>query len=81
MAEISNELIYKLMLDIQSEQKAMRADMQAGDDAIRAELATLNETVRALAKSNVSIQRDISTLKDRVTILTVAVDEGPHTHA
>jgi len=84
MAEVTNELIYKLMLDIQAEQKATRADMQAmqaGQEAIRDELATLNDTARALAKSNVSIRREISELKDRMTILSVAVEDGPHTHA
>jgi hypothetical protein len=44
----------------------------AGQDAIRAELASLNETVRSLARSQVSMQRDIATLKDRVIVLTAA---------
>jgi predicted nucleic acid-binding Zn-ribbon protein len=84
MVEVTNELIYKLMLEMQAEQKAMRGDMQtlqAGQEAVRDELANLNDTTRALAKSNVSIRREISELKDRMTILSVAVDEGPHTHA
>jgi predicted nucleic acid-binding Zn-ribbon protein len=84
MVEVTNELIYKLMLEMQAEQKAMRGDiqtLQAGQEAVRDELANLNDTTRALAKSNVSIRREISELKDRMTILSVAVDEGPHTHA
>jgi hypothetical protein len=52
----------------------------SGQDAIRAELAALNETVRSLARSQVSMQRDIHTLKDRVTVLSVAVDEHPPAH-
>jgi hypothetical protein len=52
----------------------------AGQDAIRAELASLNETVRSLARSQVSMQRDIATLKDRVIVLTAAVDEHPPAH-
>jgi hypothetical protein len=51
----------------------------AGQDAIRAELATLNETVRSLARSQVSMQRDIATLKGRVIVLIAAVDEPPRT--
>jgi hypothetical protein len=51
-----------------------------GQDAIRAELASLNETIRAMARSQVTMQRDIATLKDRVTILTAAVDEHPPVH-
>jgi hypothetical protein len=47
----------------------------AGQDTIRAELTSLNETVRSLARSQVSMQRDIATLKDRVIVLTAAVDE------
>ena len=84
MVEVNNELIYKLMLEIQAEQKAIRADiqtLQAGQEAIRDELANINDTTRALPKSNVSIRQEISELKDRMTILSVAVDEGPHTHA
>ncbi len=52
----------------------------AGQEAIRAELASLNETVRSLARSQVAMQRDITTLKDRITILTAAVDEHPPAH-
>jgi hypothetical protein len=52
----------------------------AGQDAIRAELANLNETVRSLARSQVAMQRDIATLKDRVIVLTAAVDEHPPAH-
>lgn len=51
-----------------------------GQDAMRAELATLNETVRAIARSQVSMQRDLKALNDRVTVLTVAVDEHPPAH-
>jgi hypothetical protein len=58
----------------------LRDEMQAGFASIRAELATLNDTVRSLAKSNVSIQREISRLNDRVTILTVAIDDHPPAH-
>jgi hypothetical protein len=49
-------------------------------DGILAELATLNETVRAMARSQVTMQRDIATLKDRVVILTAAIDEHPPAH-
>jgi hypothetical protein len=51
-----------------------------GQDAIRAELASLNETVRTLARSQVTMQRDIATLKDRVIILTAAIDDNPPAH-
>lgn len=76
MVEVSNELIYTLMLEIQREVAATHADQQA----IRDELANLNDTVRSLARSNVSIKRDVATLRDSVTILTVAVDEHPPAH-
>jgi hypothetical protein len=64
------------MLEIQREQNALHA----GQEAIRDELASLNDTVRAMARSQVTIQRDIASLKDRVIILTAAVDEHPSTH-
>jgi hypothetical protein len=58
----------------------LREDMQAGFGAIHAELATLNESVRSLSRSNVTIQRDLTQLKDRVIILTTAIDEHPPSH-
>jgi prefoldin subunit 5 len=69
MVEVSLEMVLKRVEDV-----------LAGQDAIRAELASLNETVRSLARSQVTMQRDIATLKDRVTILTAAVDEHPPAH-
>jgi len=59
----------------------LREDMQAGFAAIHGELATLNESVRSLSRSNVTIQRDLAQLKDRVVILTTAIDEHPPSHA
>jgi len=70
MGDISLEMIWKRLEDLQ-------ADIRA----VRDELAILNETVRSLARSNVTIQRDLKTLKDHVNILSAAVDEHPPTHA
>jgi hypothetical protein len=61
MAEPDNIVLEQLAL--------LREDMQAGFAAIHAKLATLNESVRSLSRSNVTIQRDITALKDRVIIL------------
>jgi hypothetical protein len=69
MGEVNLEIVLKRVEDV-----------LAGQDAIRAELAALNETVRSLARSNVSIQRDVAALKDRMNILAVAVDEHPPAH-
>jgi predicted nucleic acid-binding Zn-ribbon protein len=80
MVEVSNELIYTLMLEIQREQNAF----QAGQEAIRDELSNLNDSMRAMARSQVAMQRDLKALNDRVTALTVASagDDGdPRTHA
>ena len=66
-------------VDFQFLLKRVEAVM-TGQDAIRAELASLNETVRTLARSQVSMQRDIAALKDRVTVLTVAVDDHSPAH-
>lgn len=70
MGDVSLEMIWKRLDDIQAELKA-----------VRTEVADLNETVRAFAKSQISMQREISRLNDRVTILTAAIDEHPPTHA
>ena len=66
MGDISLDMIWKRLEEMQSELKA-----------VRAELSDLNDTVRAFAKSQVSMQREISRLNDRVTILTAAIDEHP----
>jgi hypothetical protein len=58
----------------------LREDMQAGFAKIHAELASLNESARALARADVAIQRDLRAVKDRVTILTVAFGDEPPLH-
>lgn len=75
MAEISNELIHKLMLEIQSEQKAMRADMQQGFTALREELARTNQKIDGQATTLVGIRRDIRALQTDVGMLLSAVDD------
>jgi hypothetical protein len=55
-------------------------EMQADLKALRVDVADLKETARVLAKADVIIQRDLATLKDRVTILTVAFGEQPPAH-
>ena len=69
MGDVSLEMIWKRLEEIQTDLKGLRADV-----------ADLKDTVRSLAKSNVSIQREISRLNDRVNILTVAVDDNPPAH-
>ena len=67
----------------------LRDEMQAGFASLREEQARTNATVAAMARTLVTVQRDIrivqrdlSDLKDRVTILTVAsASDDPHTHA
>jgi hypothetical protein len=69
MGDVSLDMVWKRLEEIQTDLKAVRADV-----------ADLKETARVLAKTNVIIQRDLSTLKDRVTVLTVAFDEQPPAH-
>ncbi|HTV28233.1 MAG TPA: hypothetical protein VMF32_10675 [Xanthobacteraceae bacterium] len=76
MGDVSLEMIWKRLEQLQTGQDAIRAELKD----VRAEIADLNETVRAFAKSQISMQRDISRLNDRVTILTAAIDEHPPTH-
>jgi len=77
MIEVTNELIYTLMLEIQREQNALHA----GQEAIRDELAGLNDTVRAMARSQVAMQRDLKTLNDGVSFLTIAASDDDRPHA
>jgi len=72
MGDVSLEMIWKRL-----------EEMQADIRGVRVELATLNETVTSLARTQVALQRDVRNLKDRVNILTAAFagDDGPPTHA
>jgi hypothetical protein len=58
----------------------LREEMQAGFANIHAELVTLNESVRALARADVAIRRDLRDVKDRVVILTAAFGDEPPLH-
>ena len=69
MDNIDLGMIWKRLDEIQTELKA-----------VHSEVADLNDTVRAFAKSQIAMQREISRLNDRVTILTAAIDEHPPTH-
>lgn len=80
MGEVTLELIYR--------------QMQAGHDELKAELAAVREeqartnaAFAAMARTLVNVQRDIrivqrelSDLKDRVTVLTVASADNDQPH-
>jgi tetrahydromethanopterin S-methyltransferase subunit G len=71
MVEVTNELIYKLMLEIQGEQKAMRADIHAEQEA-------LTQKVSTIATAMVSINKRLDDLDASNRLIAVAVDD--HTH-
>ena len=80
MGEVTLDLIYRQMKTGQDELKSELA-------GVRTELAELKETVQSLARSDVTIQRsmaamhrDLTALKDRVVILTAAIDDHPPMH-
>ncbi|MBV8401728.1 MAG: hypothetical protein JOZ58_24645 [Acetobacteraceae bacterium] len=78
MAEVSNELIYKLMLDIQAEQKTMRAHIDAGFADIRAEQEALSVKVGTIADSMVSMRKQMDDQTTSTRLIAVAVDEHSH---
>jgi hypothetical protein len=67
MVEVTNELIYTLMLEIQGEQKAMRAEQDI-----------LTHKVGTVAAGMVSINKRLDDLDASTRLIAVAVDE--HTH-
>lgn len=76
MGEISLDMIWKRL-----------EEMQADLKDVRLQFDRTNENISAIARTLVTVQRDIrvvhrdlSDLKDRVTVLTVAVDEHPPAH-
>jgi hypothetical protein len=80
-AEIENLILKQLT--------ALREATEDGFTSLREEQARTNENVAAMARTLVIVQRDVhrlrrdlETLKDRVTVLTVASagDAGPPAH-
>jgi hypothetical protein len=65
MGEISLEMVWKRL-----------EEMQADIRGVRVELATLNETVTSLARTQVALQRDVRSLKDRVSYATLTEPPG-----
>ena len=74
MTEVSNELIYKLMLEIQAEQKAARA----GQEAIQTELTAVREGQNVLASGMVSMRKQMDDLITGTRLIALSVDD--HTH-
>lgn len=77
MGDVDLGMIWKRLDDIQADMKGMRS-----------EPAQTNEHVSAVARAMVSVQRDIrviqrdvTSLNDRITVLAIAVDEHPPAHA
>jgi hypothetical protein len=71
---VTNELIYKLMLEIQAEQKASRA----GQEVIHAELTAVREGQNVLASSMVSMRKQMDDLTTGTRLIALSVDD--HTH-
>jgi hypothetical protein len=67
MVEVTNELIYKLMLEIQGEQKVMRAEQK--------ELAL---KVGTIADAMVSVNKRLDDLTTTTRLIAVAVDDHSH---
>lgn len=75
---VTNELIYKLMLDIQAGQKTMRAHIDAGFADIRAEQEALSAKVGTVASAMVSVNKRLDDLTTATRLIAVSVDD--HTH-
>lgn len=78
MVEVTNELIYKLMLEIQAEQKAMRADTQVEQKAMRDEQKELALKVGTIADAMVSVNKRLDDLTTTTRLIAVAVDDHSH---
>lgn len=71
MGDVSLEMIWKRLEEMQAELKAVRASTEQG-------LAALNEKVGGLATTLIGVQRELRGLKATVATLGTAVDD--HTH-
>jgi hypothetical protein len=67
MVEVSNELIYKLMLEIQAELKDVRAEQQV-----------TSAKIGTMAASMVSMSKQIEDLTTSTRLIAVAVDDHSH---
>ena len=77
MENVSLDMIWRRLDDMQGELKAIREEQVRTNEHIAAMARTLVIVQRDIR----GLQRDISGLKDRVTVLSVAVDEHPPSHA
>jgi hypothetical protein len=68
MGEISNELIYKLMLDIQAEQKQARAEQEA-----------LTHKVGTVATSMLSMMKRLDDIDSRMVVFSQRQQEATNT--
>jgi outer membrane murein-binding lipoprotein Lpp len=75
MAEVTNELIYKLMLEIQAEQKAMRAAIHAEQEVLTAKVGTLAEGMVSMRKQIDGLRDDVHALRTDVQMIAIAVDQ------
>jgi hypothetical protein len=56
----------------------LRSEMQAGFEVINSKIGALAGSLVGITRDIHGLQRDVSSLKDNVAVLAVAVDE--HTH-
>jgi predicted RNase H-like nuclease (RuvC/YqgF family) len=74
MGDISLEMIWKRLEELQAGQAALHADLRD----VRSELAILNDKVEGMAQTIIGIRRDVRSLQSEVATLSTAVDG--HTH-
>jgi predicted nucleic acid-binding Zn-ribbon protein len=71
MGEVSLDMIWKRLEEIQAELKTFRGNTEKS-------LAALNDKVEGMAQTLVSVRRDVRSLQGEVATLSIAIDG--HTH-
>jgi hypothetical protein len=72
---VNLELLTKLVLDVQAEQKAVRGDIQTLRDEMQHGLAALSRKVDARSTTLVSMRRELRSLQSDVAVALSVLDD------
>jgi peptidoglycan hydrolase CwlO-like protein len=74
MVEITNELIFQVLKEVQSGQTALRAEVTE----LRGEVSVINRKLGVVAENLNSMRQDLHKLQNDVQVIALAVDEHSH---
>ena len=74
MTEITNELIYEVLKQVQGGQTALRGEVTE----LRGEISVINRKFGVVAENLNSMRQDLHKLQNDLSVVALAVDEHSH---